>query len=194
MVRRSSDLISDGEARVAMLAARVAALAETLGVVPATAIDEGGIAAALDGFARVGVGRASTRAREFNTEDLAEALDGVLMAIENSPLPELEVPGLSVVLGEDLLAQLVGSSTSSIHRYRKGERIAPDDVAARIHLVALVTADLAGSYNGFGIRRWFARPRAQLDGASPAEILTGAWSPDDAQINNVRVLAASLIS
>jgi hypothetical protein len=39
-------------------------------------------------------------------------------------------------------------------------------VAERLHWLAMVVADLAGSYNALGIRRWFERPRALLGGAA----------------------------
>ncbi len=53
---------------------------------------------------------------------------------------------------------------------------------------------LAGAYNGFGIRRWFERPRAQLDGRSPREVLDIDWDPVDPDAARVRVLAAVLAS
>ena len=57
---------------------------------------------------------------------------------------------------------------------------------------AMVVADLAGAYNDFGIRRWFERPRSQLDGKSPRQTLGAAWTPEDAAAARVRALAAVL--
>jgi hypothetical protein len=68
----------------------------------------------------------------------------------------------------------------------------PDAVAARIHWLALVSSDLAGAYNALGIRRWFDRPRTQLDGKSPRQLLGRGWNPDGAKAERVRALAAAL--
>lgn len=43
------------------------------------------------------------------------------------------------------------------------------------------------------IRRWFLRSRTALGGASPIEVLTGDWNPDDDAARDVRVLAAALL-
>jgi hypothetical protein len=92
------------------------------------------------------------------------------------------------------LAALLGISLSSLKRYQQGDRDTPDDVAARLHFLALVVGDLAGSYNDIGIRRWFQRKRTQLDGRAPAAILDGNWDPDDPGPQRVRELARSLVT
>lgn len=97
------------------------------------------------------------------------------------------------VLGEDLLARLVGTSVTSIGRYRRGERPTPDPAAARLHFIVMVVADLAGSYNSRGVRRWFGRPRPQLSGHSPQDSLVGDWDPDNPGPQQVAALAASLV-
>lgn len=56
----------------------------------------------------------------------------------------------------------------------------------------MVVADLAGAYNDFGIRRWFERPRSQLAGKSPRQVLGAAWTPDDAATVRLRELAGVL--
>jgi hypothetical protein len=189
--------VDDVEAQVAFLTIRLVALAETIGLVPLSAeagVDRDQIFRALDAFARVGVGRRSaTLTRSVTPSRLAEVLRDVLTAIEQSPLPAQEWQPLAKLLGDDALAQLVGTSVSSTHRYRSGDRSTPDAVAARLHTVALIAADLAGSYNDFGIRRWFQRSRSALDGLSPSEILTGDWSPDDERVQDVRTLAQALL-
>jgi hypothetical protein len=81
----------------------------------------------------------------------------------------------------------------SLRRYAAGQRTTPDDVADRLHFVALVVADLAGAYNPFGIRRWFDRPRPQLAGASPIEALGERWRPQDPAARRVRALARALV-
>ncbi len=160
----------------------------------ASSVDRNQIDAALDAFARAGVGRRSFAFRPSVTVGgLGTVLNDVLAAIEGSPMPEHEWVPLSEVLGDDQLAVLVGTSVSSLHRYRNGERATPDPVAARLHTVALITADLAGSYNDFGIRRWFQRTRAALGGTAPDGVLRGNWSPDDERVKEVRALASALL-
>ena len=64
------------------------------------------------------------------------------------------------------------------------------------NIVALgggVVGDLAGSYNAFGIRRWFERPRQQLAGRSPRAELGADWSVDDATAAQVKSLAQALV-
>ncbi|MGQ0669492.1 MAG: hypothetical protein ACT4PO_07455 [Actinomycetota bacterium] len=65
-------------------------------------------------------------------------------------------------------------------------------MAARLHFLAKVVADLLGAYNEFGVLRWFDRPRAALGGRSPAEVLAGDWDPDAEGPLGVRSLARSL--
>jgi hypothetical protein len=113
-------------------------------------------------------------------------------ALTDSPLPERELGELTRVLGADLTAALVGISTVSLRRYAAKSRTIPDLVAARLHFLALVVGDLGGAYNDFGIRRWFERPRSQLDGKAPRQILRGPWTPDDAVVQTLRALAADL--
>lgn len=191
-------LITESEARVARLAVQLVTLAETVGVVPrstGSGVDRDQVDAALSAFARVGVARSGSALRNTATpDDLSRLLAEVLSAIEESPLPQYEWPSLSEVFGDDLLAKLVGVSLSSVHRYRSGERTTPDETASRLHHLALITADLAGSYNDIGIRRWFQRPRAALRGVSPSDVLSVDWSSDDASVQEVRALAASLLA
>jgi hypothetical protein len=108
-----------------------------------------------------------------------------------SPQPKGEWAPVLATLGEDLLAALLGVSVSSVRRYAAGSRGTPQDVAERLHFVALVMADLAGSYNDFGIRRWWARPRSQLGGRAPAALL-GEFDPNGQEAADVARLAASL--
>ncbi len=68
--------------------------------------------------------------------------------VEQTPLPETEWSALVDLLGLDLLASMTGVSPSSVRRYAAGSRETPDDVAGRLHFIALVLADLRGSYNG----------------------------------------------
>lgn len=143
---------------------------------------------------RAGIARALTAPtdREDTTRWEGFARD-LLEALEESPLPQTEWVGLERVLGVELLAQLLGVSPSSVRRYAAQARPTPDDVAARLHHLALIVGDLAGSYNDIGVRRWFTRPRAQLGGQSPAAILRGDWDPRADGPTRVRALAAALL-
>src|SRR5262245_7802192 len=118
----------------------------------------------------------------------------VIAALEASPVAKHEWPAVSRVLDPDLLAPLLGISVSSLRRYLSGERETPDDVAARLHHVALIVGDLAGAYNEVGIRRWFGRKRSALGGKTPAALLAAVWNPDDSGPQKVRELARSLVS
>jgi hypothetical protein len=50
---------------------------------------------------------------------------------------------------------------------------------------------LEGTYNAYGIRRWFQRPRAALDGQAPHDRLNGDWDPVDNDIHPHAALAKS---
>ena len=58
--------------------------------------------------------------------------------------------------------------------------------------MALVTSDLAGSYNPIGLRRWWERPRTALGGRSPRQALGRDWDPDDPDAIAVADLARAL--
>jgi len=120
---------------------------------------------------------------------LIERLDA---ALSESPLPDLELRALLRIFDVNQLAPLAGVSPISLRRYLAGSRTMPDALAARIHWLALVAADLAGAYNELGIRRWFERPRAQLEGRSPAQVLGTDWDPSTPVVGKVRDLAAAL--
>jgi hypothetical protein len=131
--------------------------------------------------------------------DQAQAPDGLATLIRRldeamtaSPLPDRELPELLRVFEREALANLTGTSSVSLGRYQVGSRKWPDLLAARIHWLALVLADLGGAYNDFGMRRWFERKRTQLGGRSPREVLGDDWDPADPDVEQVRALAAAL--
>lgn len=113
-------------------------------------------------------------------------------ALQESPLPDRELPELMRVFPREDLAALTGTTNVSLGRYLAGTRTWPDELADRIHWLALVVSDLAGAYNDFGIRRWFGRERTQLGGRSPRQMLRATWDPADPEVERVRLLAASL--
>jgi hypothetical protein len=119
-------------------------------------------------------------------------LDQLNDALEASPAPSTEWSRLLRTLDRETLARLLGISQASVRRYAATARETPDDVAARLHWLALVVGDLAGGYNDVGIRQWFGRKRTQLAGRAPAQLLIGRWRPDDAGPQRVRALAAAL--
>ncbi|MDQ6853503.1 MAG: hypothetical protein M3046_07390 [Actinomycetota bacterium] len=183
-------------------AVRFLSVAEQLGLLPEgvesiETLDLGILRAVLKEAAAVGVGQqVLAEAESGDARDgsgWVEVLAHANTALAESPVPERTWPVLADRLGIDLLAGLVGIAHASARRYRTGERATPDAVAARLHWIALIVGDLAGSYNEFGIRRWFVRPRSQLDGKAPADVLAGQWSPDDPGPRVVRALATSLV-
>ena len=70
----------------------------------------------------------------------------------------------------------------------------PEDLAVRLRFLALVVDDLLGAYNEIGVRRWFDRPRALLDGRTPAGLLLPGWRPEDGNPRRVQDLARSLVA
>jgi len=123
---------------------------------------------------------------------LEQRIDQVAEALEASAAPAAEWPAMRKVFGDELLAELLEVSTSSLKRYATGERSTPASVVARLHWLAMLVADLAGAYNDFGIRRWFERPRAQLGGVSPRALLGRRWQVDGEPARRVRALAGAL--
>ena len=131
---------------------------------------------------------------DASAPNLERTLEHLNLALEESPVPEFEWNRLAEVLGLELLSRLLGISGSSIRRYRANARTTPDDVAERLHFLSLVVGDLAGAYNEIGIRQWFERKRAQLDGRTPLEWLKGRWKPAQAGPRRVQDLARALIT
>lgn len=147
--------------------------------------------------ARLGLGRNiavafARRGIEQEPDSLRRLLSDLYESMEESPVPEREAEHLQGVLGLDLVGELVHASPSSLRRYAAGVRQVPTDVANRLHVLALLVGDLAGSYTDAGIRRWFGRPRPQLGDRSPKDVLSGAWDPESPEPRKVRELAEAL--
>jgi hypothetical protein len=111
--------------------------------------------------------------------------------LEECPSPDTEWQSVREVLDDDLLAGLLAIRQVSLRRYAKGERSCPDLTAVRLHWLALVIEQLEGTYSAYGIRRWFQRPRAALDGQASLDRLQGPWDPDDNAIQPIFSLAQS---
>ena len=131
---------------------------------------------------------------ERSTTEAVSALSEVLKAVDESPVPDKEWPAMRRVFDDDNLAQLLSVSSSSLKRYGAGGRQTPDHIADRVHWLAMVVAALSGSYNDIGIRRWFERPRAQLNEKTPRQVLGRNWNPSAQNVRRVRDLAESLVS
>jgi len=177
-------------------AVRVATRAEAMGLLGSglrrdRMIDV--VGRAFDALDRAGIARREiARLERADRGEMADLARRVSEALEASPHPDTEWAALAARLGDDLVARLCSVSLSSLVRYASGARATPDPVASRLHQVAMVVADLGGSYNDRGVRRWFDRPRPQLDGATPAALLAGSWDPDDPGPRLVAQLAAAL--
>jgi hypothetical protein len=140
-----------------------------------------------------GLLRAAPLLADPSSRSFSSELGQLYETIQESPLPDHEWGAMRNILGDEMLAKLLGLSRQSILRYSSGKRATPQGIAERLHVLALVVSDLSGSYNEYGIRRWFERPRAQLRGRSPAALLKGDWRPDDDGVRQVRALAAALV-
>jgi hypothetical protein len=126
--------------------------------------------------------------------NLERTLEHLNLALEESPVPEFEWNRLAEVLGLELLGRLLGISITSVRRYRANARITPDEVAERLHFLSLVIGDLAGAYNEIGIRQWFERKRAQLDGRTPLDFLKGRWKAGQPGPRRIQDLARALVA
>ena len=182
---------------LAQQAATLVARASVMGVLPVgTATTELNVKlldTVLVGLADNGVAvRQLLRRETETTQSLAATVGAALEQSEHSPMPAGEWPSLLATLDEQLLAQLLGVSLSSVRRYAAGTRPTPQDVADRLHVLALIITDLAGGYNDFGIRRWFTRPRTQLQGDAPVALLSRGWDPEGDAVQRLLELAAGL--
>jgi len=120
-------------------------------------------------------------------EDLRAHVERVgVRLLERAPT---EWPGLREVFGDELLASILSISPASVQRYAAGELRCPDEVAARLLWLAMVVEHLEGSFNAFGIRRWFQRSSQALGGLSPLAVLGEAWHPESAGAGRVMALA-----
>jgi hypothetical protein len=134
------------------------------------------------------------RMGESDVQELTDAIQRLREGLEQSPVPRFEWSSLLKVFDADELSPLVGTSLSSLRRYASGTRATPDDVADRLHFLAMVVGELKGSYNELGIRRWFRRKRVRLGGRAPADLLRESWSPEDQGPAAVLAVARSLLS
>ena len=194
--RRQNDVASPEAMREAI---RVLGLVDAMGLFqlrePASYFQLSLLREAADAAAHAGIGRSAAAllaTDQPNPRLVFVALRQLAEALEDSPLPQCEARELGRVLGWEFLAAMVNASAVSVRRYASNVREAPDDVAGRLHLLALIVGNLKGAYNDAGIRRWFERPRVQLRGRAPKEVFHGDWTPDQREVLAVRELANSL--
>jgi hypothetical protein len=193
-----------GSGAAATLALALVARAQTMGFLPAREghrvdlnrefLNDLAELLRQQGVAAIATGslQRATRVEPVDDTHLVAALRATLEAVDASPRPEGEWGPAREVVGDDLLARLLKVSDSSLRRYASGGRRTPDEVAWRLHVVARLLASLVGSYNEYGIRRWFERSRSALDGATPADVLEQAQSEDDVRLQQVLGLADEL--
>jgi len=184
---------------LAFQAVTVLGRAEAMGLIPADehieALDLSSFRRAVRHIHRAGIARnIQLELVDASDPGLERTLERLNLALEESPVPEFEWNRLTEVLGLALLSRLLGISGSSIRRYRANARTTPDEVAERLHFLSLVVGDLAGAYNEIGIRRWFERKRAQLDGRTPLDWLKGRWKPIQTGPRRVQDLARALVA
>ena len=163
-----------------------------------TCLDDNAMLGLETGMAEAGIGQTFlSELRRLPRSDptrLSILLEKINEALEQSPAPAHEWRTLQSALGLELLPWLLDISQSSARRYLSGSRSTPDTVAARLHFLAFIVGDLSGAYNDIGVRRWFDRPRKQLDGCTPALLLAPGWLPDQEGPRRVRELAHTLVS
>jgi hypothetical protein len=185
--------------QIAFQAVTALARADAMGLLPAEAhietLDLSSFRKAVRHIHRAGIARnIQFEFADFSAPDLERSLECLNLALEESPVPEFEWNRLGEVLGLDLLSRLLCISGSSIRRYRANARTTPDDVAERLHFLSLVVGDLAGAYNEIGIRQWFGRKRAQLDGRTPLDLFKDRWNPTQPVVRRVQDLARALVA
>jgi transcriptional regulator with XRE-family HTH domain len=174
--------------------------AEAMGVVEpeTTAAEAGDLRRLIARVREAGIARGPAlrydNVEPLSADEAEKLLRLVIAALEASPVPKFEWPVVARTLDLEQLAELLNISLSSLRRYLSGERETPDEVAARLHHVALIVGDLGGAYNEVGVRRWFNRKRTALGNRSPAALLSGEWNPDDPGPQRVRALAQALVS
>jgi hypothetical protein len=125
-------------------------------------------------------------------DDFVRYLDAALRALDESPVPEAELAKLDSILGQGLLIGMLDISVASLQRYQSGDRDAPDAIAERAHFLTSVIAALEGTYNDFGVRRWFDRPRSVFSGRTARQLLSRSWTPSGAPARSVLAAAESL--
>ena len=175
-------------ARAGVLATRLAELMGVFARPPGSRIDRALVGSAIAAAARAGLAE-QVAARSDAAEPGERTIFAFLDALRNSPQPASEIANLASIFGYARLEQLLATSEPSLRRYAAETRTVPDAVTERVHFLAQLVAVLRGSFNEFGIRRWFERPHPALGGRAPASLL---GLVDPAEAGPQATLAAAL--
>lgn len=160
------------------------------------------VKALIDELRRVKVGKEHAASlqqilggRKADAGTTLDAIRGLFAALGENPIPEREWQSLLNFFDAQQLAILLRISESSVKRYAHQVRHTPDHIATRLHWLAIVVGYLTGTYNDYGVRRWFQRPRQALEGRSPQEALQddGDWTPDGEAARKIEALAIANI-
>jgi uncharacterized protein (DUF2384 family) len=174
-------------ARAGVLATRLAELMGVFDRPAAGRIDRRMVGLAIASAAQAGLAE-QVAARPDAAEPGERTVLAFLEALRSSPRPAGEITRLARIFGFPGLAGLVGASEPSLRRYAAATRPAPDPVAERVHFLAQLVAILRGSFNEFGIRRWFERPHPALENRAPRLLVRA----DPAESGPQATLAAAL--
>lgn len=187
-----SQVVALDAARAGVVATRLAQLMGVFERPPGARIDRVLVGSAIAAAAKAGLAE-QVAARDDASEPGEQTTLAFLDALRNSPRPTSEISTLAEIFGFAPLGQLVGASEPSLRRYAAEDRTTPDPVAHRIHFLAQLVAILRGSFNEFGIRRWFQRPHPALNGESPASLLHGDFDPLDSPAQSTLRAALRLL-
>ena len=168
---------------VARRGVEVLRLAEAMGLAgaPAGRLAYGQIAEVADQVAEQGIGTSPaatlTSDAPLSMADIRRALDSLLDAMKESPLPvraarprrppwPRSTRGAGPYLGA-IPAPLPGRAAAAC---RTKSPDAPTGWQSS-------SATCGAAYTALGVRRWFERPRSQLDGSAPQQLLSGEVGP-----------------
>ena len=129
--------------------------------------------------------------REPSPEDeraaMPEASDAEASRAEPAPgllgdlpwVPAARVASVVAILSAPLSASLLGVPEETFRAWTAESEPVPDEALARLAFLEELIGRLGGHHDELGVRRWFDRPRQELAGKAPREMLVGAWSPED---------------
>lgn len=112
-------------------------------------------------------------------------------------LHRLLLSELMTTLRDDLAQRFLdpsGYRRQDLVAMAKGKAPINTGFASKVRFLAAAVWHLEGAYDNEGVNAWFERPRVELGGRSPAEILAGDWNPAGKDAQGVLELARSLSS
>ncbi len=99
---------------------------------------------------------------------------------------------LDSVLGEDLLAPLLGISVAKLQKYVDDPSRIPSHVEDRLGNICAIVRNLEHCYTPERMKNFFRRNYSQLGHKRPMDILKGDWWPRDREALAVLALSANL--